>query len=101
MTRITILISSLLLLNACGTLPAVVGTTASSYESYKTITYIKGGVDLGLAANDKKTTDDKFLSTITGYHCKIRRVLKDGLEAICQEVEYNQKHPVLDNGGKK
>ena len=101
MTRITILISSLLLLNACGTLPAVVGTTASSYESYKTITYIKGGVDLGLAANDKKTTDDQFLSTITGYDCKIRRVLKDGLEAICQEVEYNHKHPVLDNGGKK
>ena len=101
MTRITILISSLLLLNACGTLPAVVGTTASSYESYKTITYIKGGVDLGLAANDKKTTDDQFLSTIPGYDCKIRRVLKDGLEAICQEVEYNQKHPVLDNGEKK
>ena len=101
MTRITILISSLLLLYACGTLPAVVGTTASSYESYKTITYIKGGVDLGLAANDKKTTDDQFLSTITGYDCKIRRVLKDGLEAICQEVEYNQKHPVLDNGEKK
>ena len=101
MTRITILISSLLLLNACGTLPAVVGTTASSYESYKTITYIKGGVDLGLAVNDKKTTDDQFLSTITGYDCKIRRVLKDGLEAICQEVEYNKKHPVLDNGGKK
>ena len=101
MTRITILISSLLLLNACGTLPAFVGTTASSYESYKTITYIKGGVDLGLAANDKKTTDDQFLSKITGYDCKIRRVLKDGLEAICQEVEYNQKHPVLDNGEKK
>ena len=101
MTRITILISSLLLLNACGTLPAVLCTTASSYESYKTITYIKGGVDLGLAANDKKTTDDQFLSTITGYDCKIRRVLKDGLEAICQEVEYNQKHPVLDNGEKK
>ena len=99
--RILILISSLLLLNACGTLPAVVGTTASSYESYKTITYIKGGVDLGLPPNNKKTTDDQFLSTITGYDCKIRRVLKDGLEAICQEVEYNQKHPVLDNGEKK
>ena len=99
--RILILISSLLLLNACGTLPAVVGTTASSYESYKTITYIKGGVDLSLAANDKKTTDDQFLSKITGYDCKIRRVLKDGLEAICHEVEYNQKHPVLDNGEKK
>ena len=101
MTRITILISSLLLLNACGTFPAVVGTSTTTYESYKTITYIKGGVDLGLAANDKKTTDDQFLSTITGYDCKIRRVLKDGLEAICQEVEYNQKHPVLDNGEKK
>ena len=48
-----------------------------------------------------QTTDDKILSTITGYDCKIRRVLKDGLEAICQEVEYNQKHPVLDNGEKK
>ena len=89
------------MLNACGTLPAVVGTSTTTYESYKTITYIKGGVDLGLAANDKKTTDDQFLSKITGYDCKIRRGLKDGLEAICQEVEYNQKHPVLDNGEKK
>ena len=52
MTRILI-ISSVLLLNACGTLPAVVGTSTTTYESYKTITYIKGGVDLGLAANDK------------------------------------------------
>ena len=101
MTRIIILISSLLLLNACGTLPAFVGTSTTTYESYKTITYIKGGVDLGLTANGKKTTDDKILSKITGYDCKIRRVLKDGLEAICQEVEYNQKHPVLDNGEKK
>ena len=100
MTRILI-ISSVLLLNACGTLPAVVGTSTTTYESYKTITYIKGGVDLGLAANDKKTTDDQFLSKITGYDCKIRRVLKDGLEAICQEVKYNQKQPVLDNGEKK
>ena len=101
MTRITILISSLLLLNACGTLPAVVGTSASTYESYKTITFVKGGVDLSLAANGEKTIDDRVLSKITGYDCKIRRVLKDGLEAICQEVEYNQKHPVLDNGEKK
>ena len=97
--RILILISSLLLLNACGTLPAFVGTSTTTYESYKTITYIKGGVDLGLTANGKKTTDDKILSKITGYDCKIRRVLKDGLEAICQEVEYNQ-HPVLDNDEK-
>ena len=99
MTRIIILISSLLLLNACGTLPAFVGTSTTTYESYKTITYIKGGVDLGLTANGKKTTDDKILSKITGYDCKIRRVLKDGLEAICQEVDYKQ-HPVLDKNKK-
>ena len=101
MTRITILISSLLLLNACGTLPAVVGTTASSYESYKTITYITGGVDLGLAANDKKTTDDQFLSTITGYDCKIRRVLDEGIEAVCQELKIKSINPNIDNKDKK
>ena len=95
----TILIISILLLNACGTLPAVVGTSTTTYESYKTITYVKSGIDLSLTANGKKTTDDKILSTITGYDCKIRRVLKDGVEAICQEVDYKQ-HPVLDKNKK-
>jgi hypothetical protein len=95
----TILIISILLLNACGTLPAVVGTSTTTYESYKTITYVKSGIDLSLTANGKKTTDDKILSSITGYDCKIRRVLKDGLEAICQEVDYKQ-HPVLDKNKK-
>ncbi len=58
----TILIISILLLNACGTLPAVVGTSTTTYESYKTITYVKSGIDLSLTANGKKTTDDKILS---------------------------------------
>ena len=43
----TILIISILLLNACGTLPAVVGTSTTTYESYKTITYVKSGIDRG------------------------------------------------------
>ena len=100
MTRILI-ISSVLLLNACGTLPAVVGTSTTTYESYKTITYIKGGVDLGLAANDKKTTDDQFLSKITGYDCKIRRVLDEGIEAVCQELKIKSINPNIDNKDKK
>ena len=102
MTRITtILISSLLLLNACGTLPAVVGTSASTYESYKTITFVKGGVDLSLAANGEKTIDDRVLSKITGYDCKIRRVLDEGIEAVCQELKIKSINPNIDNKDKK
>ena len=47
----------LLLLTSCGSIGAVVGTGTSSYETYKTVTYTKGAVDLGLSANGKKTTD--------------------------------------------
>jgi|TARA_B100000959_G_scaffold259820_1_gene295749 hypothetical protein len=87
MRKLSIL-SLILLLNACGTIPAFVGTSASTYETYKTVTFVKGGVDLGLAANDKKTTDDFVLSKITGYDCEIRRVLKgEGLQAICKSIK--------------
>ena len=89
------------MLNACGTAPAWLATGTGAYSEYKVITFSKAGVDLSLSAADLPTTNDFVLSKITGYDCKIRRVLKDGLEAICQEVEYNQKHPVLDNGEKK
>jgi hypothetical protein len=78
-----ILLLLLLLLTSCGSIGAVVGTGTSGYESYKTITYAKSAVDLGLSATDKKTTDDRILSSITGYDCKVKRVLKGGLEAIC------------------
>jgi len=73
----------LLLLTSCGSIGAVVGTGTSSYETYKIVAQTKGAVDLGLSANDKKTTDDRILSSITGYDCKVKRVLKGGLEAIC------------------
>ena len=91
MIRISILL--LLLLTGCGTLPAVVGTSASTYESYKTITFVKGGVDLSLAASGEKTTDDRILSKITGYDCKIRRVLDEGIEAVCQELKFKSVNP--------
>ena len=73
----------LLLLTSCGSIGAVVGTGTSSYETYKTVTYAKSAVDLSLSANGQKTTDDRILSSITGYDCQVKRVLKGGLEAIC------------------
>ena len=91
----------IILLTGCGTLPAVVGTSASTYESYKTITFVKGGVDLSLAASGEKTTDDRILSKITGYDCKIRRVLDEGIEAVCQELKIKSINPNIDNKDKK
>ncbi len=87
-----LLLSSLVLLNACQTLPAWIGTSASTYETYKTITFSKTGIDVALAANDMPTTNDFALSKITGYDCKLIRVLDEGLEAVCKEYKYDQ-HP--------
>ena len=94
MIRIKLISVILLLvaLNGCGTLPAWIGTSATTYETYKTITFTKTGVDVALAANDMPTTNDIALSKITGYDCKLTRVLDEGLEAICKEYKYDQ-HP--------
>ena len=79
----------LIFLSGCGTIGAVVGTGTTGYESYKTVTYAKGVVDLGLASSGEKTTDDRVLSSITGYDCKVRRILKEGLEAVCVSLKPN------------
>jgi len=83
----------LIFLSGCGSIGAVVGTGTTGYESYKTITYTKGVVDLTLASNGEKTTDDRMLSSITGYDCKVRRILKEGLEAICVSLKPNFTKP--------
>ena len=58
------------------------------YSEYKVVTFSKAGVDLGLSAADKPTTNDFILSKITGYDCKVSRVLEgEGLEAVCQEIK--------------
>ena len=90
--NIKIICSILLLvcLNACQALPAWVGTSASTYETYKTITFTKTGVDLSLAANDMPTTNDLALSKITGYDCKVSRMIDEGLEAVCKEIKVFQ-----------
>jgi len=76
----------LLLLTSCGSIGAVVSSGTTSYETYKIIAQTKGAVDIGLSANGQKTTDDRILSSITGYDCKVTRVLKGGLEAICESL---------------
>ena len=93
----------LVMLTSCGTIGAMIGTGTSSYETYKTITYAKSGVDAGLTASGKKTTDDRMLSGITGYDCKVSRALKGGLEAVCKSLvpKYYKKYLVEDVRGVK
>ena len=90
-----LLVSSLVLLNACQALPAWIGTSAGTYETYKTITFTKTGVDVALAANDMPTTNDVALSKITGYDCKVSRIINEGIEAVCKEIKVTP-HPRLD-----
>ena len=90
MTRIKLISVILLLvaLNGCGTLPAWIGTSAGTYETYKTITFTKTGVDVALAANDMPTTNNVALSKITGYDCKVSRLLDEKkLEAVCKNIK--------------
>ena len=90
-----------LLLSACGSLPAFVGTSASTYETYKTITFTKTGADVALAANDMPTTNDYALSKITGYDCKVSRVLEEGLEAVCQSIEIHAPDGTINKNKEK
>ena len=86
MRSLLLLLLLSLSLTACGSIGAVVGTGTSSYETYRTVTYAKGAVDLSLSATGKQTTDDRMLSSITGYDCRVTRVLQEGLSAICQSL---------------
>ncbi len=103
MTRIIILISSLLLLNACGTAPAWLATGTGAYSEYKVITFSKAGVDLSLSAADLPTTNDFVLSKITGYDCRISRVLDEKkLEAICENIKvFPPEETNIDKKDKK
>ena len=83
-----------LLLSGCGTAPAWLATSAGTYSEYKVVTFSKAGIDLGLSAAELPTTNDFVLSKITGYDCKVSRVLKgEGLEAVCQEIKVENPHP--------
>ncbi len=91
----------LTLLNACGTAPAFLATSAGTYSEYKVVSLVKGGVDIGLSMADKPTTTDFALSTITGYECSVGRALKEGVEYICKNVEVHPHDKKLDNDKEK
>ena len=93
----------IILLTGCGTAPAWLATSGGAYSEYKVITFSKTGLDLGLSANDLPTTNDFMLSKITGYDCKISRILDEKrLEAICEEIKvFPPEETNIDKNEKK
>ena len=59
------------------------------------------GADVALAANDMPTTNDYALSKITGYDCKVSRVLEEGLEAVCQSIEIHAPDGTINKNKEK
>ena len=83
-------ISLLILLQGCAAPGFIVGSTAStatasgSYQTFKTVSLMKAGVDTALAADGKKTTTDHVVSSLTGKDCKAMRVIEEeALEVYC------------------
>ncbi len=66
----------------CVAVPGVVSAVAipatEGYSTFKAITSTKAAVDLTLAVNDKKTTNDIVLSSVTGKDCRIQDKFKTG-----------------------
>ena len=98
MVRILGILLLLVSLTGCGVVEtALLGssTTAaagSSYQTYKTVTMVKTGVDTGLALQGQKTTTDMFISSVTGKDCDIVRKIKNkDLKLICLEMK---THPM-------
>lgn len=88
-----VLISLIVLLQGCAAPGFLVGggataTASSSYQTYKTVTIVKAGVDTALAVEGKKTTTDHIVSSITGKDCKATRILKEEtLKVYCVETK--------------
>ena len=101
--RILILITSSLLLNACAVAPSWLATSGGAYSEYKVISAAKTGIDLSLSAQDLPTTNDYALSQITGYDCRIKRGLTEGVEYMCKSIDIKppKKPNVLDKPDKK
>ena len=75
-------ISIFVLLQGCAAPSFLIGsgataTASSSYQTYKTVTIVKAGVDTALAVEGKKTTTDHIMSSITGKDCKATRIIEE------------------------
>ena len=86
-------ISIIVLLQGCAAPGFLVGsgataTASSSYQTYKTVTIMKAGVDTALAVEGKKTTTDHIVSSITGKDCKATRILEEEtLQVYCLQTK--------------
>ena len=86
-------ISIFVLLQGCAAPSFLIGsgataTASSSYQTYKTVTIVKAGVDTALAVEGKKTTTDHFVSSLTGKDCKATRVLEsESLTLYCVDTK--------------
>ena len=86
-------ISIIVLLQGCAAPGFLVGsgataTASSSYQTYKTVTIVKAGVDTALAVEGKKTTTDHIVSSITGKDCKATRILEEeSLTLYCVDTK--------------
>ena len=89
-------ISVLVLLQSCAFIPTATttATTASgSYQTYKTITIAKTGIDTALAVQGEKTTTDHILSSVTGKDCKIMRAVEEeNLTFFCVDTIREHLH---------
>ena len=88
-----VFISLFILLQGCAAPGFLIGSSAttatasSSYQTYKTVTMMKAGVDTALAVEGKKTTTDHIVSSITGKDCKATRVLEEEtLQVYCVDT---------------
>ena len=100
--KLTVSLLLLLLLNACGaTAPALLATSTGAYSEYKVMSVIKTGVDFTLSIANLPTTNDMVLSRITGYECKVSRIIEKGIEYVCQDVKVHPPENGIDNEEKK
>ena len=90
MVLMLLCISLLILLQGCAAPGFIAGTSATtatasgSYQTFKTVSLMKAGVDTALAADGKKTTTDHVVSSLTGKDCKAMRVIEEeALEVYC------------------
>lgn len=86
-------ISALLLLGGCAAPGFLAGGGATAtgatttYQTFKTVTLMKAGVDTALAIEGKKTTTDHVVSSLTGKDCKAMRIIEEEtLELYCVET---------------
>tara|TARA_B100001248_G_scaffold81197_1_gene59041 strand:- start:43416 stop:43757 length:342 start_codon:yes stop_codon:yes gene_type:complete len=103
MVLMLLCISLLILLQGCAAPGFIAGTSATtatasgSYQTFKTVSLMKAGVDTALAAEGKKTTTDHVVSTITGMDCKAMRIIEEeALQVYCLQTKPDFLSPLRE-----